>query len=181
MDLKRILKPVRFLLIGLVLYIGWVLLHEGVLKPRGIIDPWLTNLVSINSVQVLNLMGYEVDQVRLEDGNRIVNSQGEGLLRIAYICDGLELYVIFLIFLLAFPGPWKDKLWYVPMGFVVIYIFNQVRVVSLILTQIHAPQYLHFNHKYTFVIIVYGVIFLLWMIWVRKFGMGQPEKQPDHE
>lgn len=173
MDLKKFAKPTRFLLIGLFLYIVWIFLHEGVLKPRGIIDPWLTNIVASSSVTVLNVMDYDVYQVRLKDGNRILNKNETGLLKIAYICDGLELYVIFLIFLVAFPGPWKHKVWFIPTGMLAIYLANLIRVVSLILIQMHFPGYLQFNHKYTFVVLIYAFIFLLWVLWVQKFGLSK--------
>ena len=171
MEIKRYIKPLRFLIIGLVLYVGWVFLHEGLLKPERIIDPWLTNIVSEHSVGILNLMGYEIEQFKMpEYGNRIISGTGTGLLRIAHLCNGLELYVIFAIFLLAFPGSWKNKVWFIPVGFVIIYLVNLIRVISLILIQMYHPDYLQFNHKYTFVIIVYGVIFGLWVVWVKFFG-----------
>jgi len=31
-----------------------------------------------------------------------------------------------------------------------------------------APQYVEFNHTYTFTLFVYGIIFLLWMWWVKS-------------
>jgi hypothetical protein len=42
---------------------------------------------------------------------------------------------------------------------------------SLALIQYKAPEYLDFNHHYTFTVIVYAFIFLLWMIWVNKFSV----------
>jgi hypothetical protein len=42
------------------------------------------------------------------------------------------------------------------------------RAASLALIQFYNPAYLEFNHHYTFVVIVYGIIFGLWIIWVNR-------------
>jgi len=42
-----------------------------------------------------------------------------------------------------------------------------LRVVALITINYYAPQYIEFNHTYTFTILVYSIIFLLWMWWVN--------------
>lgn len=165
----KIGRPVRFIVTGLLLYLIWIILYEGVIKPRHWIDPWLTNIVSEHSVAMLNVLGFETGQIMTGTGNLIFNDHSN-LLIIAYICDGLILYIIFAIFLIAFPGPVRHKLWFIPAGFILIYIINLIRVVALVIIQIKAHQYLAFNHKYTFTILVYGFIFLLWFIWVRYFA-----------
>jgi len=43
-------------------------------------------------------------------------------------------------------------------------------VVALALTANYFPEYLNFNHTYTFTFMVYAFIFLLWMIWVNRFS-----------
>ena len=67
-------------------------------------------------------------------------------------------------------GRLKDKLWFVPLGFLGILVLNIIRIIALSMIYYHKPQYLDFNHKYTFVIIVYGAIFGLWVLWVNKFA-----------
>jgi len=103
-------------------------------------------------------------------GNVLFNNKIP-VLRIAYICNGLILYVIFLIFMVSFPGPLKHKAWFIPLGLIIIYLSNLLRVVALVIIQIYAPDYLVFNHKYTFTMVIYGVIFLLWIIWVKMISV----------
>jgi hypothetical protein len=40
----------------------------------------------------------------------------------------------------------------------------------LVLINNHYPQYLDFNHLYTFTILVYAIIFILWYIWAKKYA-----------
>jgi len=160
---------IKFLLKGLILYIAWIFLYELFIKPNNWIDPWLTNLVSRQSVMIIRLIGFNTTHKIIATGNVLFNGNIP-VLRIAYLCDGLILYVIFLIFLISFPGPIKHKAWFIPVGFIVIYLANLLRVVALVIIQINAPEHLEFNHKYTFTMLVYGFIFLLWIIWVRLFS-----------
>jgi hypothetical protein len=40
----------------------------------------------------------------------------------------------------------------------------------LIFIQIKSPESLEFNHKYTFTLLVYSLIFALWMLWVNRYS-----------
>ena len=85
-------------------------------------------------------------------------------------CSGLELYLLFFGFILLMKGSWKDKIWFIPLGFLTILALNIIRIVVLSIIYYHVPQYLNFNHKYTFVIIVYAAMFGLWILWIKKFS-----------
>ena len=173
---SKIPPSVRFILTGLFLYVLWIILYEGIFKPHQWIDPWLTQVVSAHSVRILRLLGYVASDRIIESGTVLYNGT-QGMLRIAFICDGLILNVIFMIFIVAFPGPVRHKCWFIPAGFFLIYLINLFRVVMLMIIRIHKPEYLHFNHKYTFTMIVYGFIFMLWYTWVRKFSSMKIERK----
>jgi exosortase/archaeosortase family protein len=96
--------------------------------------------------------------------------QVQGPSALAVVCSGLELFLLFFGFILLMKGRLKDKLWFVPLGFLGILVLNIIRIILLSIIYYHTPQYLDFNHKYTFVIIVYGAIFGLWVLWVNKFA-----------
>jgi exosortase family protein XrtF len=85
-------------------------------------------------------------------------------------CDGVAIMAIFLIFVSAFPGNQIHKLWYIPLGILLIHFINVLRVAGLTLINFYAPEYLDFNHNYTFTFLVYGFIFILWITWVNKFS-----------
>jgi len=80
------------------------------------------------------------------------------------------------VFVLAYPGHQKNKLWFVPLGILLIHILNIIRVISLAIIAYYSPYSLSFNHTYTFTFFVYAFIFLLWMVWVNKFAQKNSTK-----
>jgi len=84
-------------------------------------------------------------------------------------CSGVELFLIFAVFIFLFKGRSNNFLWYIPSGIILISILNIIRIVALSLIVIYAPDYLDFNHKYTFTIIVYGFLIGLWLFWMNKY------------
>ena len=162
---------IRFLTSAFFLLLLWVLMttffpqfvadmHYYVIKPQADISAFF-----------LRLFGYVVDQDYMVNGceARIVFA-GAGAICIGSGCSGLELFLLFFGFIILMRGRLKDKMWFVPLGFLGILILNIIRIIVLSVIYYHAPQYLDFNHKYTFVIIVYGAIFGLWVLWVNKFA-----------
>ena len=74
---------------------------------------------------------------------------------------------IMLFLMLLFPGPWKAKLWFIPLGLVVIHFVNVFRIFGLGLTLIPWPAYFDQFHDYFFKTIFYFIIFLMWVVWVE--------------
>ena len=129
----------------------------------------ISNLISLTD-GTLSLMGYELWNDVNELAGNYVGIAGGYPLEVGAPCDGLVLHALFLSFIVAFPGPWKHKLWFAPIGVLLIHGINVLRIVSLAMIIHYKPEYLDFNHDYTFTILVYSFVFLLWMIWVRKFS-----------
>ena len=92
-------------------------------------------------------------------------------------CNGLILYALFGGFVVAFPGPWQRKLWYIPLGIAIIWGLNVLRVAALAINHHYAHASVDFNHHYTFTFVVYAFIFGLWMLWAQRLARpaaGQP-------
>lgn len=85
-------------------------------------------------------------------------------------CNGIKVFGLFAIFIIAFPGSWKKKLWFIPSGIFIIHTANAIRIAALTIISAENPEALNFNHNITFQVIVYGLIFLLWYWWVEKFS-----------
>jgi len=86
-------------------------------------------------------------------------------------CTSLKQWMHWLFLMLLFPGPWKHKLWYIPLGLIIIEWVNVIRVVGLVLTLKPWPTQFHFFHDYIFKTFFYFMIFLMWVIWVQLFLM----------
>ncbi len=85
-------------------------------------------------------------------------------------CSGFKQMWQVLVLFLLFPGPWKYKLWYIPMGMVSMFLVNVLRIVGLSFAMILWPQHWDFIHLWILRPFYYVVIFILWVIWVEKFG-----------
>lgn len=160
-------KITRFFVFAAALYLAWYLLYELVIKPYTPIDEKLISLIVANSAFSLKLLGFTVYQ-SIEDSNmQLIGVDGAHPVWIGAPCNALTLFMFFALFVIAFPGDIKKKFWFIPLGILIIHIANVIRIVSLVIINYYAPQYLAFNHTYTFTVFVYGIIFCLWMWWVN--------------
>jgi exosortase/archaeosortase family protein len=85
-------------------------------------------------------------------------------------CSGLKLFTQWTLLMMLYPGPWKKKLWYIPMGILIVHLTNLFRIIGLSVIVIHWPRYWDFSHDYLFRPFFYVVIFTMWVIWVERFG-----------
>ncbi|GAB2964084.1 archaeosortase/exosortase family protein [Hymenobacter coalescens] len=156
----------RFLLTAAGLYLLWFIGYEQWLKPAGRLDEVLSlNIaaVSAGALRAVGLAGAATE--------RVVSVGGQPAVIVGDPCNGLVLYALFVGFVLAFPGGgWRRKLPFIAAGVAAIYALNIVRVGALALNHLYSRSTVDFNHHYTFTFVVYGCIFLLWMLWVRRYA-----------
>lgn len=161
---------VRFLLLVAALFIGWQLLYSLVIHPWGALDRWLIDRLTDHSGTALHLLGYELLPEPAGDSSRYIGVQGGTFLWIGDRCDGLSVMVVFALFIGAFPGPWKHKPWFILLGVLLIHAMNVLRVVALCYVVTIDYELLNFQHDYTFQVVVYSCVLLLWYIWVKRFA-----------
>lgn len=105
--------------------------------------------------------------------NRFIYFENNGFIAINESCSGLKPILQFILLMLIFPGPWKHKAWFIPMGIVIVHFTNLFRITGLAVVTITVPQYWDFAHDNLFRPFFYVVIFFLWVWWVEKFrGKG---------
>lgn len=92
-------------------------------------------------------------------------------------CSGLKQMIQFTLLMLIFPGPWKKKLWFIPLGIAVMHLTNIFRIVGMALVVDNWPQHGDFSHDYIFRPFFYLVIFLLWVWWVEKLRLKKTHSQ----
>jgi exosortase family protein XrtF len=156
----------RFLLTAAALYLFWFFIYEQWLRPLGHLDAALSLNIAQVSAAALRLVGLVGSAAE-----RTVSVNGQRAVIVGDACNGLVLYALFAGFVLAFPGGgWRRKLPFIAAGLVVIYGLNIVRVGALALNHLYSHSTVDFNHHYTFTFVVYACIFLLWMLWVRRYA-----------
>lgn len=156
----------RFLILVFLFYLIWYLLYHFIIEPAQIIDLFVIDVTIVSGKWILELLGYAV----FTGAERIIGIDGTGGLWIGDNCNGLSLFAIFSGFIIAYPGNWKKKLWYIPLGVLLIELLNILRVVGLAILDTYSRKWTEFNHTYTFNILIYGFIFLLWMHWTNKIA-----------
>lgn len=169
---KLLSNPIfKFLLIAGGLYVLWLVVYYYLIKGYTNWDYMLDYNIVLMSQQFLGIFGFETF-IELE-GKSVFLFVTEGDFRAVIVgdeCNGFKLFSIFTIFIAAFPGNWKKKIWFIPLGILIIHLANIIRVSALLLIQNYHPEYLDFNHLYTFTILVYSIIFLLWYWYIKRFS-----------
>jgi exosortase family protein XrtF len=166
-------KILLFFLKGGLLYLGWIVIYYLLIGPYTSIDEnFITHIINA-AAKVLRLFGYQTFQ-ETEDRTfqllGIVGGNNNPGVWIGNACNAITLFALFSIFIVAFPGSTKKKLWFIPMGILIIHTLNILRVCALAMIAYYNYNLLDFNHTYTFTILVYACIFALWFWWVSKFS-----------
>jgi exosortase/archaeosortase family protein len=113
---------------------------------------------------VLMILGYDM---QLEGSNIIQHDNGLAV-RIVWACTGYKQAYIFTAIIALYKGPFLKKLWYIPAGLVVVYLFNIFRIVMIVASIRHNPDSFEFLHEGLYKYMYYGVIFLMWVLWEEK-------------
>jgi exosortase family protein XrtF len=162
----------RFIIVGAVLYASWYFFYEFYLKPFTSFDEVLIHALVIPGEMMFRLVQVPIQDFAQLDGTLrshigLANSLG---VTVGSPCDGAPLIGLFASFIIAFPGPSKAKGWFIPAGILLIHIMNVFRIMSLALIVSWNPDWLAFNHDYTFTIAIYGFVFYLWYLWIYRFA-----------
>ncbi|QIX61227.1 archaeosortase/exosortase family protein [Hymenobacter sp. BT18] len=161
----------RFGLLSAAMYLLWFGVYEHWLAQDGRLDTVLSNNIAANSAVVLRVLGFDAGTAQAN----LVTIDQRAVVSVGHPCNGLVLYALFTGFILAFPGPIRQKAWFIPLGLVIIYVVNILRVAALAINHVYAHGTVDFNHHYTFTFVVYSFILLLWLAWVRRFAQPQTE------
>jgi exosortase/archaeosortase family protein len=155
-----------FLLKALLLYLVWFCTYDLWLKKVGVLDNLIVDNLVYLSVQFLDFFDY----LLYVDHHKVGIHGAYSSVFVGKGCNALELFALFTGFILIFEGNWKHKLWFIPLGVLVIHLLNVVRILALIFSGTVSQSFLEFNHKYTFTIAMYIVTFIGWMVWVKYFA-----------
>ena len=157
---------ILFLGKSILIYIIWYVCYDLWLKKVGRLDDLIIDNLVYLSFETLTFFNFNVNL----DHHKIWIDQSSISVSVGSGCNSLELFVLFSGFILAFNGSWKNKVWFIPIGILVIYFFNVLRIIALTLNGFFSPSLLEFNHKYTFTIILYCLTFFGWLLWVKYFS-----------
>ncbi len=172
-EMPRMVK--LFLIRALVLFIVWESIYLGLLQKDRILDGPLTNLTAELTAKTLDIFYTNSYFYTLQDTKRtysdgwfeneksVVWKDQQRLIGIADGCNGLNLFMLFLGFILAYPSTIRLKLFMGLGGLIFIFGVNILRCVGLGMVQIHYPNFTIYAHHYIFNVLTYAVVFFLWI------------------
>lgn len=163
-------RLLKFLIISSLTYFSLYLIFEYVIKKHTTIDQGFIAFIINSADVVLNLFGYNTFKTISDTDYQVIGVDGSNGVWIGSSCNAITLFSLFTVFIAAYPGHQKSKLWYIPLGIFIIHILNIIRIIALALIAFYKPDYLDFNHTYTFTFLIYGFIFFLWVKWVNKYS-----------
>jgi exosortase/archaeosortase family protein len=180
-----------FLLRGLVLFGIWKFVYLFFWAQPRTLDGPLTNTVGSQSVWILNQIyqtkGFKATPVvavtRMEGDYQIakvskIDKDGKHLLNIADDCNGLELFILYVGFILSMPASVKRKVIYLIGGVFIIHLVNLLRCVGLSALLMHWDRYFDLAHHYIFKIMVYSTIFVLWVRYSNNLSVFKTSHEP---
>ena len=85
-------------------------------------------------------------------------------------CNGINIMIIFVAFLVAFGPIGKPLLVFALAGIVIIHLMNLARIAVLFWVVLYLPDFVYFMHKYLFTAILFVIVFVLWIVWVKRFS-----------
>ena len=113
---------------------------------------------------LLNLFGFNIT---LYPGN-ILRYENKNAVCIIWGCTGLKQAFIFTVIMLFAVGSWQKKLWYIPLGWLAVYIFNILRIFIITAMMKNHPESFHFLHEYLLKYLFYIMLFFIWVYWEEK-------------
>ncbi len=85
-------------------------------------------------------------------------------------CSSISVIILFLSFIIAFSGGFKETFFFAIFGIITIYLVNLFRIFLLGYWYLKNPYSSEVFHDYVFPAIIYGYVFLLWIVWVKHFS-----------
>ena len=132
-------------------------------------DP-ITQIVAEQTADLLNFVNIKsaTDQHKEEFSYRLFIKDSY-VARIVEGCNSVSVIILFIAFIIAFSATFKVTLLYILAGSFIIYWINVVRIAFIAFAIYQFPEYSDFLHQILFPLIIYGLTFLLWVIWINYF------------
>lgn len=131
----------------------------------------ITKTVAVQTKFLLNNIGYlsEIEQ-HVEEVSVKLFVNDKFVARIIEGCNSISIIILFISFISAFSSSFKPTFLFIIFGSLLIYFTNILRIALISIALYEYPQYKYILHDILFPLIIYGITFLLWFIWVRKFS-----------
>lgn len=160
----------KFILVYLVLAFAYNSYLSSFSEAKFEVDG-ITKIVAEQAKWVLTIFDSQsYTSVNLKESSVKLFYHDKWVARIIEGCNAVSVIILFISFVIAFTGKWKKTFLFILLGSFLIHCFNVLRIALLCMAIFHYPQYEHILHGVIFPLFIYGVVFILWIIWVNKFS-----------
>lgn len=166
-----------FMIILLIFHVLWKVFVTDFLSVGFILSSaqYLAEKVYQSSAWIVELFGVNVaafDELKIDGQlhqNVFYYAGTNGYVYVNVSCSGLKQFYQWFFLMILYPGPWKNKLWFIPTGLVIIHIVNIMRILGMIAVTIYLPEKWHLMHDYVARPFFYVVMFFLWVWWNERY------------
>jgi len=188
-DLKSLKKdtprPIRlFLGKAFLIFVIWKVVYSGFMYDSQYLDHPLTTHVAEASAALLNNLGDMSGFTTKRENTSFIFEGGKTIheisaiyhndiisLNIANACNGLEIFVLYMGFIICMPSSFWRKTKYIILGILLLDAINILRCVGLIYLIEYFEIYFEFAHHYLFKAIVYTATLIIWGYFARKIQL----------
>ena len=131
----------------------------------------ITSTVAGHVNKVSRMLGYDT---RIEQNTDELSIKfminGDYASRIIEGCNSVSIIILFLAFIIAFSGGLRQTILFGIFGSLMIYVVNILRIIALSILYHQYPKYQTILHDLLFPSVIYGLVFVLWITWVKYFS-----------
>lgn len=169
MDLfKKNIKIFKFLGCFSGVYVLGLFLYRTYLNSCKSIDH-ITKFVASVVLQFLNYINTNFKSIQLDNQSISVYIDYKVIVKIIEGCNSVSIIVLFLAFIVSFRKDLRSTFFYCILGSTLIFILNIFRISFITYGVYLYPVYSKVLHDIFFPIIIYGVVLILWIFWIKSF------------
>jgi len=114
-----------------------------------------------------NILQFFGSDIQLLDNNVLRHANGVAV-RIVWSCTGLKQAYIFVCLIAFYAGNIKQKMWYIPLGLLLVYLINIFRIAAITALVESYPAQFELLHEHLFKYLFYVILFGMWVLWEEK-------------
>ncbi len=129
----------------------------------------LTANLTAKSAPILNLI-IDLSPSDQEPAILLTVNHDKTVAKIIEGCNSISVIILFLSFIAAFYSEAKKTIAFMLLGSLLIFNLNILRINLFVYGLYFYPKYRDFLHDILFPISIYGLVFLLWLLWIFKLS-----------
>ncbi|OQK18335.1 exosortase H [Methyloprofundus sedimenti] len=159
--------------LGIQICLFWIVqsnkVHQNIIIP-------FTEIIAYISVWIVKFFDGQV----ISHGV-ILQQVGSGFsVSIQSGCNGVEAILVLIAAILAFPSPWKYKIWGIITGFFAVELLNIVRIISLFYLGQWNKDVFEWAHLYIWQALIMLDVLIIFLLWLKLLPVAQEVEANDH-